>query len=393
MILQGKGLAAALLCMMMPAGWAQSAANPAQPPAPAAQAQPAAASDEDSGPAQDNGVIVIPKNTQPDTPPTPPPAPEQPLIKNPPELGSFTVRVDNSVVNVDVSVLLDRDKQFVSNLKAENFRVWEDGEPQTVQNVKVTQTPVTAVMLLEFAANSWAFVNDMRNSADEFFRTLRPDDYIAVVTYAMRTEILTDFTSDHRVVEDALNSLTMPGFRDTNMFDALYETLDRLARVDGRKDILLIASGRDTFSKINLDQILAKIKETPNVTIYTVSTGQLARELTDDSMRMGPLTRMDYLQADNEMKTFAAMTGGQAFFPMFEGGLPDVFKAIDQQMRSEYVVSYKPTNTALDGTYRKLHVELVDEEGHTLQMQDEKGRPLKYSIIARDGYTARRAVE
>jgi VWFA-related protein len=233
----------------------------------------------------------------------------------------------------------------------------------------------------------------MRNSASVFFDQLRPNDYVAVITYDSRTQILTDFTSDKTVVQNSLQTLTIPGMRDSNLFDALYETLDRLTRVDGRKDIVLISSGRDTFSKINLDQILAKIKATPNVTIYSIGTGQFAREMADGMGRMGGITRMDYLQADNQMKTFAQMTGGQAFFPMFQGALPDVFKQINQQMRSEYIVTYKPTNMALDGTYRKLHVELVDEEGHPLRMADEKGRPLKYSIIARDGYTAKRAVE
>jgi VWFA-related protein len=365
----------------------------AAPPAPHSGTQNATPpSQEDTGPATDNGPIVIPKKKQQDQAP-PPPAPSQPVVVNPPGVGSVTIRVDTSLVNVDVSVLLDKTKTFVPNLTAKNFAVYEDGVLQPIRDVKITQTPITAVMLLEFAANSWAFINDMRNSASVFFDQLRPNDYVAVITYDSRTQILTDFTSDKTVVQNSLQTLTIPGMRDSNLFDALYETLDRLTRVDGRKDIVLISSGRDTFSKINLDQILAKIKATPNVTIYSIGTGQFAREMADGMGRMGGITRMDYLQADNQMKTFAQMTGGQAFFPMFQGALPDVFKQINQQMRSEYIVTYKPTNMALDGTYRKLHVELVDEEGHPLRMADEKGRPLKYSIIARDGYTARRAVE
>jgi len=368
----------------------QAQAAPPAPPSGTQNATPP--SQEDTGPATDNGPIVIPKKKQQDQAP-PPPAPSQPVVVNPPGVGSVTIRVDTSLVNVDVSVLLDKTKTFVPNLTAKNFAVYEDGVLQPIRDVKITQTPITAVMLLEFAANSWAFINDMRNSASVFFDQLRPNDYVAVITYDSRTQILTDFTSDKTVVQNSLQTLTIPGMRDSNLFDALYETLDRLTRVEGRKDIVLISSGRDTFSKINLDQILAKIKATPNVTIYSIGTGQFAREMADGMGRMGGITRMDYLQADNQMKTFAQMTGGQAFFPMFQGALPDVFKQINQQMRSEYIVTYKPTNMALDGTYRKLHVELVDEEGHPLRMADEKGRPLKYSIIARDGYTAKRAVE
>lgn len=383
---------AAIVCGLMPAGLVPCHAQIA-PPATGTQTAAPPASQEDSGPATDNGPIVIPKKKPVETAPPPPPAPAEPVVVNPPKIGNVTIRVDSSLVNVNVSVLLDKTKMFVPNLTAKNFAVYEDGVLQPIRDVKVTQTPITAVMLLEFAANSWAFINDMRNSASVFFDQLRPDDYIAVVTYDMRTQILTDFTSDKTVVQNSLETLTIPGMSDSNMFDALYETLDRLTRVEGRKDIILISSGRDTFSKINLDQILAKVKATPNVTIFSIGTGQFAREMTDGMGRMGPISRMNYLQADNQMKTFAQMTGGQAFFPMFQGALPDVFRAINQQMRSEYVVTYKPTNMAQDGTYRKLHVELIDGEGHPLRMADEKGKPLKYSIIARDGYTAKRAVE
>jgi VWFA-related protein len=147
------------------------------------------------------------------------------------------------------------------------------------------------------------------------------------------------------------------------------------------------------MSRVNLDQMLAKIKATPNVTIYSIGTGQFARTMAEGEGRMGGIADMNYLQADNQMNTFAKMTGGQAFFPLFQGALPDVFKAINQQMRSEYVITYRPTNMALDGTYRKLKVELVDNEGHPLELMDERGRPLKYSIVARDGYTAKRQVE
>ncbi len=115
-------------------------------------------------------------------------------------------------------------------------------------------------MLLEFAANSYYFINDMRNASFSFFNTLRPDDYIAVMTYDLRTHILADFTNDKNIVGNSLMSLTIPGFSDTNMFDALYETLDRVSRIEGRKYIILIGTGRDTFSKLTLDKILAKVK-------------------------------------------------------------------------------------------------------------------------------------
>jgi VWFA-related protein len=361
----------------------QPSAQPSTPPA----AQPAdQSSGSEAGPNSDNGTIVIPKKKEAEEPP--PPAPAEPKIKNPGG-ETYALRVDVPIVNLDVSVILDKNHQFVPGLKAGNFLVLEDGVEQKVDTVRIGQTPITAVMLLEFAANSYYYINDMRNAAAGFFHSLRPDDYVAVVTYDLGTHILSDFTNNKEVIAESLNSLTLPGFSDTDMFDALYETLDRTSRIDGRKYIILIGTGRDTFSKITLDKILAKVKATPNVTIFTIGTGALLNEMSSG----GGMREMNYLQAQNQLKTFAEMTGGLSFSPLFQGELPDDFAQINNSIRNQYLLTYRPTNPANDGSYRKVKVILVDNEGHPLQMQDEKGKPLKYSVIARDGYKARLPVE
>jgi VWFA-related protein len=358
---------------------------PAQQQTPPAQ-QPDQTSPDAGGPGGDNGVIALPKKKEAAPEPPPPPTP---TVKNPPGLNNFSLRVDVPVVTVDVGVILEKTHQFVPNLQQANFRVYEDGVPQPLSGFQRIQAPITAVLLCEFAAKSYAFIYDMRNAAYAFAQQLKPDDYVAVMTFDMRTQILTDFTQNKQVIAQALNSLVIPGFSETNVFDALYETLDRVSRIEGRKYVILIASGRDTFSKITLDKILQKIKATPNVTIFTIGTGQAARIMSN----MGGIREMDYLQADNQMTTFARMTGGMAFFPRFAGEMPDIFHQINDTIRSQYELTYKPTNAKQDGTYRKLRVELVDNEGQLLKMQDEKHKPLKYDVIARDGYKAKQQVE
>jgi hypothetical protein len=87
------------------------------------------------------------------------------------------------------------------------------------------------------------------------------------------------------------------------------------------------------------------------------------------------------------------MTGGQWFSPRFEGEMPEIFGDINKAIRSKYELVYHPSNAKQDGSYRKLRVELVDDEGKPLRMQDEKHKPLKYDIIARDGYRAKQEVE
>ncbi|AEU37494.1 VWFA-related domain-containing protein [Granulicella mallensis MP5ACTX8] len=378
------------LAMMVAVLSAQGQSTKPAPPAPTSPAPvPTVPQTDEGGPVIDNGSIVLPKKKE-ETPP--PPAPAEEKVKNPGE-EVFSMRVDVPIVNLDVSVLLDRTHAFVPGLKADNFLVVEDGIEQEVQTIRTARTPITAVMLLEFASNSYAFIQDMQNASASFFHSLQPDDYVAVETYDMRMHVLTDFTNNKDTIRQALQSLTMPGFRETNEFDALYETLDRLSRVEGRKYIILISNGRDTMSRLTLDQMMAKIKATPNVTIYTISTGGLARELSDARGQMGGSTRMNYLQADNQMRTFAQMTGGASYQPLFQGELPDIFSQINESIRTQYVLTYKPTNNKNDGTFRKVKIYLVDNEGKPLKMQDEKGKPLKYSIIARDGYRAKLPVE
>ena len=362
------------------------------PPAtPQQQQQPDQSGPDSGGPGADNGAIAIPKKAEkPDVPPPPP----EPKVKNPAGLTNFSLRVDVPEVTLDVGVVLQKTREFVPNLQQANFRVYEDGVPQKVVNFQRIKAPITAVLLCEFASTNYWFIYDMRNAAYAFAQQLQPDDYVAVVTYDLKTQILTDFTQDKRQVYESLNTLIIPGFQETDMFDAVYSTLDRLSRIEGRKYVVLIASGIDTFSKTNLDKVLAKIKATPNVTIFSVGTGQAAR-ITGNAQQGGMFgpREIDYLQADNQMATFARLTGGMSFFPRFEGEMPDIFSAINESIRNQYVLTYTPTNAKQDGTYRKIRVELVDNEGQPLRMQDEKKHPMKYDVIARDGYKAKQQVD
>ncbi|HEY0796926.1 MAG TPA: VWA domain-containing protein, partial [Acidisarcina sp.] len=218
---------------VLPCVTAQQAPSADQPPQQAAP--PADQGTPDAGgPGGDNGAIVVPKKKDKTNEP-PPPA--EPKVKNPPGLTNFALRVDVPVVTVDVGVVLEKTRQFVPNLKQENFRVYEDGVPQSVTGFHRIQAPITALLLCEFASTNYQFVYDMRASAYQFAQQLHPDDYVAVMTYDMRTQVLTDFTQDKRQIAESLNSLQIPGFSETNLFDALYESLDRLSRIEGRKYI------------------------------------------------------------------------------------------------------------------------------------------------------------
>jgi VWFA-related protein len=358
--------------------------SPNTPPNPNRQDAPADA----GGPGGDIGPYAIPKKN--DEPP-PPPAPEKP--KKIEGLPDYSIKVDVPLVNLDVLVT-SKDGQFIPNLKKENFRIYEDGTPQAISNFNQSNAPITAVLLVEYASTNYNYMYEALNASYNFAATLKPEDWIAVVSYDMKPQILTDFTQDKRAVLGALNMLRIPGFSERNLFDALYDTIDRVETIEGRKYIILVSTGRDTFSKLNLDQILKKLKNTQNITIYAISIGRALRERIDARMGgAGGIMTTDWLQADNQMNTFAHMTGGRAYFPRFDGELPEIFHDIGSDIRNQYSIAYHPTNPKLDGTYRKLKVELVAPDGGPLKVRDQKGKDVKVQIYARDGYTAKHTVE
>lgn len=376
-------LAACALALPAVAGAQDSNSKPPQPPA-QSQDVPAA-----GGPQGDVGPIAVPRKKTDE-----PPAPRrEPTVKNPEGMPDFSLRVDVPLVNVDVLVTT-KDGQFVPNLQRENFRILEDGVPQKVASFNQGEAPITAVLLVEFAYTNYNFIYDMLNASYTFASTLKPRDWVAVVSYDMKPQIQVDFTQDKRAFMGALGRLRIPGFRETNLFDALYDTLDRLDRLEGRKYVILIASGVDSFSKRTLDDAYKKVKMTPNVTIFTISTGGALRTYAENTGRMGPVTGLEFAQADNQMATFARTTGGRHFKPRFAGEFREIFGAIGNTIRNQYMLSYHSTNPRQDGSYRKIKVELIDPAtGVPLKMQNEKGKPLKYNIIAREGYSARQIVE
>src|SRR5579862_4910703 len=352
--------------------------------------------DEAGGPTDNVGPYAIPKKKAEDAPPPPPPVAPKKLE----DIPDYSLKVNVPLVNVDVLVTT-KDGQFVPGLKQGNFRIVEDGVPQQVTHFDVSQAPITAVLLVEFAATSYSFMRDALEASYAFAGSLKKDDWVAVSYYDMQPHILVDFTQDKRAVYGALNQLRIPGFAETNLFDALYDTLDRLDRVEGKKYVILVTTGIDTFSKLTLDKILKKVKDTKDVTIFPISVGFIVREYCDvhpgacrNAHGMGiPVGHMDYLQGDNEMRTFAAMTGGRAYFPRFEGELPELFGDISNDIRNQYTLSYTPSNTKLDGTYRKLKVEIVAPDGGHLKVKDQKGKDVKIEVYAREGYTARHTVD
>ncbi len=354
------------------------------------------AGQDQQGPIRDNsGTVAKKKSTAPETPPDGD-LPKIPSAykKDKMDLGNlpqFKAEVDT--VTVDVAVI-DNKGHFIPGIPKGNFRILEDNVPQQIQGYNVGEAPLTVSLVIEFSNRfqrlygaTWFQTLQL---AYGFCSTLKPDDYVAVVAYDLKPEILSDFTTDRMQTQEALHRLTIPAWSEANLFDAITDTADRMSGIEGRKAIVLISSGVDTFSKITFDKT-RKILQEDGVPIYAIGLMQTLRILMEG--RMGPMQEMDFLQADNQMRTFASETGGQAFFPRFQGEFGEIFQQIHQALRNQYVLTYSPSNKTHDGAYRKIKVQLVDLNGNPLPVKDEKGKPVKYTIVAKAGYKAPRAIE
>lgn len=311
-----------------------------------------------------------------------------------PEGPSF--RADVNTINVEIAVL-DNKGNFIPNIPKEKFRVLEDGVPQKVSNFGLGEGPMTVCLVIEFSnlfqqywSETWY---QTLQASYGFIETLKPEDYVAVVAYDMRPEILSDFSADKRKAQEAMARLRIAAFSESNLFDAITDTAQRMSEIEGRKAIVLISSGMDTFSKLTFDKT-RKIMQQAGVPVYAIGLMQALREWYDARGALGPIARLDFLQADNQMRTFAKETGGQAHFPRFYGEFPSIFQSISNSLRNQYSLAYNPVNTARDGKYRKIKVELVDPAtSEPLKITDQKGKPIKYTIVAKPGYTAPREVE
>ncbi|HWP84923.1 MAG TPA: VWA domain-containing protein [Terriglobia bacterium] len=352
----------------------------------ASSQQPAPPKLPESGPSRRvDETVIVPRQRAPEPPPEPSKVEKLPGIDEP------IFRADVELVSLSV-VVQNRNGEFLSGLTKDNFRVTEDGVLQTIQRVEAVEAPVTVAMVVEYSSLYWDFLYDTFQAAVGFVYSLKPEDWVALIFYDLRTQIIRDFTRNKAAIADDLRMLQTPGFSEANLFDAVAETVDRMQDIAGKKAIVLVSSGVDTFSKTRYDAVLKKVQasDTP---IYAIGTGQAARLWYEGRGYMSSAASIGFLQADNQLRTFARYSGGRAYFPRFHGEFPSIYADIAGALRNEYVLSYSPTNTAHDGKFRKVKVELVDKDGKPLKIIDAKGKEVKYEVRAREGYTAPRAVE
>lgn len=315
---------------------------------------------------------IKPPQQQPQNPPPPAQQKQQP---------QYSLSVQSNIVQVN-TVVTDQDGNIITGLKQQNFRIFDDDQAEPVTNFEPNTAPITIVILLEFS-DRWGMYRAQVGPwlTYGFTDHLTKDDWVALVTYDLKSHIVVDFTHDTNQVKYALSTLFVPGFSEANEFDALIDTLDRLKDVQGKKAILLVSTGFDTFSKHTLDQTYDALKQT-NVTVFSVNAEEIL------AVRSPQGENVAFLQAKNEMDYFGKLTGGTAFFPRFDGEMPDDFNTIVEFLRNQYSLGYVPPDSARDGKYHKIRVDVLDDSGQPYMVANKKGKAKKVVVYARAGYKA-----
>jgi VWFA-related protein len=324
-----------------------------------------------------------PPAAQPAQPPVPPTAQQQQQQQSQQQTQqapNVTLSSVSTLVHVD-AVVTDQNGDILSGLKKENFRILDNGQPQQITNFSPTDAPITIVILMEFSRLMYSITSyNGKYWAAGFLDHLNDKDWVAFKTFDLKTTLQVDFTHDRNQIRQSIASLFFPDFTEANIFDATLETIDQLRDVQGKKSILIIATGYDTFSKHTLDQTLKRLRET-DVTIFCVGMAEALMVRTPNGGGVG------YLQAQNQLNTFASMTGGYAWSPRFFGEMNDIFNSVAAFLHSQYTIGFSPS-TPQDGKYHKLKVEVLDQKGDELMIADKKGKMKKVNIYARQGYSA-----
>jgi VWFA-related protein len=321
------------------------------------------------GPKKDVGTKV----------PLPPISADDPAKQPDPQRPEAGLSIDVDLVSMDV-VVTNNNGDPISGLEQKDFKVFEDDVLQTITNFSSTEAPLTVVVLAEFGDTFGYYYDDVVGPAAGFIQSLRPDDWAALVAYDIRPEILTDFTKNKDELFDGLRRMRTPAYHETCLYDAVYDTLQRLENVDGKKAIFLLSTGLDTFSKHTYGEALRKA-ETSDTMIYSVSMGQLARLYMEN--QVGPETNIQFLQADNVLRSLAEATGGAAFFPRFQGQYPSIYESVAANLRNQYSIGFVPKIRKTDGKLHKLRVEVPN----TLDVNGD-GKPDKLKVRHKKGYYA-----
>src|SRR5262245_27628064 len=278
---------------------------------------------------------------------TPTPAPTAPAAK---PQDQQTISIEVNLVPITVSVA-DKKGKFVTNLKKDDFKVFEDEKVQGITNFSSeSNLPLSITLLVDTSGSIRDKLKFEEEAAIEFFYSTlqRGKDKALVISFDSGVDLLQDFTDDPERLADTIRKIRAGG--GTSLYDAIYLAVNqKLSGKDGRRIVILITDGDDNSSRVSLTETLEAAQKN-DVTIYPISTNSAAFFGSKEQER-----------GDKTLKKFAEETGGKAFFPLKIQDLSSSFLDIHDELRSQYQIGYRPINAKPDGTYRRIRVDVADK--------------------------------
>ncbi len=283
-----------------------------------------------------------------------------------------TIAIATTEVLLPVTVR-DADGQLVSDLTADQFRVFEDGVEQPISSFALRRLPVHVVMLIDTSSSVVPELEDFKASAWRFMSRLDAEDRISLIRFDDRVELVQDWTSNRNTLRRALNRLTTGLF--TRFNDALFlAAREQLGKIDGRKAIIVLTDGIDSgrgstifeqaFRAIVEEEVpvyvLSKTRiqshyEREQLRFYEQNNGASINRLRTDGIRL----TLEALEASEQrLRRLADETGGRLYLPDRFDQLDAVYQQVADELRSQYVIFYTPTEPVRDGRYRAIKVQL-----------------------------------
>jgi VWFA-related protein len=321
-------------------------------------------------------------------------APQQPaksvFQSEPGKPSPLQIDFDPQTQRVKMTVAVqDPSGYFIPNLRPENFAVYEDGVLQKNAAVAVDHAAVSISVLLEGGGRYQELNQLLRieipSAAHPLLNALTPQDKVAVYAYADTVRLMVDVNQPRERIDTVFNDLKPAGFSEANLYDALIDTLKRTQRMPGRRALLLISTGLDSFSHATFDDVVAAAEngETP---VYCVGLAELVRRSFVNST--GPLTRIDWNRANHQLEAISKASNGRTYLRDTLLDASAIYDDMMEHLRVRYIITYTSSSPRGGGTPRRVRVALVDPHtGGPLRITDATGKVIAASVSGETSYT------
>jgi VWFA-related protein len=212
------------------------------------------------------------------------------------------------------------------------------------------------------------------------------EDKLAVWEYGDSVQKLTGFSQNYVNLDMLVSDLGTPDLSETNLYDALIYAVDQMRSITGRKAIVLVSSGIDTFSKATYEDMLNAVRNS-DAPIYIISLAMVLQNLIQIREPAEALARIDWSMVNRKLQEIASASGGRAYFPGITLDLSAIYDDLLENLKERYVITYQSSSDLDLNTPRTIRVQLVDRvTGGPLEIVDEGGRTIRANVIVQQTY-------